>query len=154
MNYNQYDVDYMNQSLELAQKAYKMGEVPIGAIVVSPEGKLLGAGYNQTESKKCQDQHAEMCAIRAACEARGDWRLDGCTLYVTLEPCVMCLGCIVLSRVERLVYAADSPTHGYHFGHENMCQLYAKKLKNITSGVCKEEARALLKQFFAEQRRV
>lgn len=152
MNSLEFDSRYMQQALGLAQKAYDVGEVPIGAIVVSPEGEVLGVGYNQTEAKKCQDQHAEMCAIRSACKSIDNWRLDGCTIYVTLEPCVMCLGCIVLSRFERLVYAADSPAYGYHFGRENMCQLYAQKIKNVTKGVCKDASEQLLKQFFKEQR--
>jgi tRNA(adenine34) deaminase len=146
------DITYMQRALELAHKAASLGEVPIGAIVVSPAGEIIGEGLNQTETLQCQDQHAEMCAIRAATTATGDWRLDGCTIYITLEPCVMCLGCIVLSRIERIVYAAESPLFGFHVGDENVYELYAKKVKNITAGVCKEESQALLKQFFKEQR--
>ena len=148
----QNDIVFMQKALALARKAAEQGEVPIGALIVSSQGVILGSGFNQTETKKCQDQHAEMNAIRAACAGRDNWRLDECTLYVTLEPCVMCLGATVLSRIERLVYAAHSPKFGYHVGRENSCQLYAQKLKNITTGVCKEESEALLKAFFVEQR--
>lgn len=142
----------MQRSLELAHQAASLGEVPIGALVVSAAGEILGEGFNQTETLQCQDQHAEMCAIREATTKMGDWRLDGCTIYITLEPCVMCLGCIVLSRIERIVYGAESPLFGFHVGHENVYELYAKKVKNITAGVCQEESQALLKQFFKNQR--
>lgn len=142
----------MQKALELAHKAAALGEVPIGAIVVTPLGEIIGEGLNQTETLQCQDQHAELCAIRAATQQIGDWRLDGCTIYITLEPCVMCLGCIVLSRIERIVYAAESPLFGFHVGYENVYELYAKKVKNITTGVCEKESQDLLKAFFKEQR--
>lgn len=157
MSYQDKDVYYMQQALRWADKAYNLGEVPIGAVVVNPHGEIIGYGYNQTETHQCQDQHAELCAIRQACAALGDWRLEGCTMYVTLEPCVMCIGCIVLSRIERLVYAADSPLFGFATSqkadHEAMYALYAKTIKNITVGVCHEESQLLLKQFFQERRK-
>ena len=151
MSHEKLDIQYMQQALALAQKAYDLGEVPIGALVVSPTGEILGQGYNQAETKKCQDQHAEINAIRAACANRGDWRLEGCTIYVTLEPCFMCFGCIDLSRIERLVYGAESPLFGYHQAREGLLDI-AKHVKNITSGICKEESEALLKRFFKEKR--
>ena len=147
-----HDTKFMQRALELAHQAAGAGEVPIGAVVVTPLREIIGEGWNQTETLQCQDQHAELCAIRAATTTIGDWRLDGCTIYITLEPCVMCLGCIVLSRIERIVYAAESPLFGFHVGHENVYELYAKKVKNITTGVCKEESQALLKDFFKKQR--
>jgi tRNA(adenine34) deaminase len=145
------DTNFMQQALQLAQKAYSLGEVPIGAIVVSPMGEVLGQGFNETETKGCQDQHAEINAIRAACQKKGDWRLDGCTIYVTLEPCLMCFGCIDLSRIERLVYAADSPLFGYHHAREPLLES-SRHVKNITSGICKEESETLLKKFFKDKR--
>ena len=151
MSQEKRDIQYMQQALARAQQAYALGEVPIGAVVVSPTGDILGEGFNQTETKKCQDEHAEMNAIRAACQKTGDWRLDGCTIYVTLEPCFMCFGCIDLSRIERLVYAADSPLFGYHHARESLLEI-AKHVKNVTTGVGKEEAELLLKQFFKEKR--
>jgi len=159
MSYQDKDVFYMQKALQCAQKAYDAGEVPIGAVVVDSFGQIIGSGYNQTESYKCQGQHAELCAIRQACAQRNDWRLDGCTIYVTLEPCVMCVGCIVLSRIERLVYAAESPLFGFvtshksKIHHENIYELYAKTIKNITVGICSEEAQLLLKNFFQERRK-
>jgi tRNA(adenine34) deaminase len=161
MSFQDKDIYYMQQALHYAQKGYAAGEVPIGSVIVDPLGEIIGTGYNQTESLKCQDQHAELCAIRQASSQRNDWRLDGCTLYVTLEPCVMCVGCIVLSRVERLVYAAESPLYGFmtsqknnpeRISHENIYELYAKSIKNITFGVCGQEAQLLLKKFFQERR--
>lgn len=153
MNDSNKDFYYMHQALALAEQAYKNNEVPIGAVVVSSDGQILGTGYNQTERAQCQDHHAELCAIRKACKKQDSWRLEGCTLYVTLEPCVMCIGCIVLSRIERLVYAAESPKFGYHFGRENICELYGKQVKNVTVGVCKLESQKLLKNFFQERRK-
>lgn len=146
------DIVYMQQALMLARKAYDVDEVPIGALIVGPQGEVIGCGFNQTEADQCQDQHAELCAIRQACKYVGDWRLDGCTIYVTLEPCVMCLGAIVLSRIERLVYAADSPLYGFHAPDEAIYQLYAKQIKNITKGVCQAEAQELLQSFFRHRR--
>ena len=161
MSYQDKDSYYMQQALEFANKAYQAGEVPIGALVVNPQGNIIGYGYNQTEMHQCQDQHAELSAIRQACVALGDWRLEGCTLYVTLEPCIMCIGCIVLSRIERLVYATESPLFGFMTSqkslsgicHESVYEVYAKTIKNITVGVCKEESQLLLKKFFQERRK-
>lgn len=150
-NQSSIDIRYMQQALVLAQQANDLGEVPIGAVVVSATGEILGQGFNQTEAKKCQDRHAEINAIRAACSTIGDWRLEGCTIYVTLEPCVMCFGCIDLSRIERLVYGAESPLFGYHQARESFIDI-SKHVKNIAFGVCKDESEALLKRFFQEKR--
>lgn len=146
------DTVWMEGALQLAKKAGDAGEVPIGALVLSPTGRVVGHGYNRTESLKSQDQHAEMEAIRQACATLDDWRLDGCTIYVTLEPCMMCVGCIALSRIERLVYAAASPRYGFCKDDELLYGLYDKQLKNITAGVCKEASENLLKDFFARRR--
>lgn len=146
------DSFYMQEALLLAQKAGEEGEVPIGALVVSPQGAIIGCGWNRIEGGHCQDQHAELIAIRQACAFIGDWRLDGCTLFVTLEPCLMCIGCITLSRMERLVYAAASPQYGYRGRRDDLCRLYSKTLGNVTEGVCREEAERLLKNFFKERR--
>lgn len=152
MKYSEKDIVFMQNALWLARQAFEQGEVPVGALVVSSQGNVIGQGYNCTEKLGCQDQHAEMIAIRQACKAQGDWRLDGCTIYVTLEPCVMCLGCIALSRIERLVFGADSPHYGYRGQREDICKLYAQTIKNVTMGVCKEEIEQLLKEFFKKQR--
>lgn len=158
MTFQDKDTHYMQQALQQAHKAYDAREIPIGAIVVDAQGTIIGYGRNQVEALKCQDQHAELCAIRQACKISNDWRLDGCTLYVTLEPCVMCIGCIALSRIERLVYAAESPVFGYMTSPKNMStevihELYTKTIKNITVGPCRDAAQLLLKKFFQERRK-
>ncbi len=151
LNFAERDRVFMQGAIALARKAYALGEVPVGAVLVSPEGVVVGKGFNQTETLHCQDQHAEMSAIRSATAYSKDWRLDGHTLYVTLEPCVMCLGCIALSRVERLVYGADSPQYGFSCQREDICLLYAKTIKNVTKGVCRQEIESLMKEFFRSQ---
>jgi tRNA(adenine34) deaminase len=145
------DISFMKQALELAQSAFDKGEVPIGSIVVSPEGEVLGQGYNMVEQQSCQLEHAELRAIRQATQRRGDWRLDHCTLYVTLEPCMMCISACALSRIERIVFAARSPIFGYQLDKEGVLALYTRQIKNITEGVLQHEAAALLKRFFNEK---
>ncbi|MCL5436269.1 MAG: nucleoside deaminase [Candidatus Dependentiae bacterium] len=148
----EHDVEHMQRALRIAGEAAAIGEVPIGALVVDAQGMVIGEGCNLVEREQCQDQHAELCAIRAACRARGDWRLEGCTLYVTLEPCIMCIGCIALSRVARLVYGADSPQFGYRGSREDICTLYGGAICNVTTGICRDEVEALMRTFFRQQR--
>ncbi len=146
------DNTYMKKALQLAQQAFDVGEIPIGAVVVSPYGDELGHGFNISERSKCQIDHAEMVAVRSACQKIDDWRLDGCTIYVTLEPCLMCFGALALSRIERIVYGAQSPLFGYHLDNDSRAGLYTRQIKNITPGVLAEESAALLKSFFALKR--
>lgn len=153
MNTIMEDRYYMLQALELAKKAYAKGEIPIGAVVVTQEGAIIGKGYNLTEHSRSQSSHAEVRAIEQAGRKLGDWRLDGCTLYVTLQPCLMCLGLICLSRITRLVYGAESPLFGYHLDKESLPCLYKKHMKGITSGVLEEESKKLLEQFFKMKRK-
>lgn len=148
------DVIYMKQALNFAHEALALGEVPIGALVVSPEGEVLGVGYNKTEQEQCQSRHAEVCAIEAACGKVGDWRLAGCTIYITLEPCMMCISLIALSRIERVVYGTASPIFGYHLDKEGVLALYTKNIKNITEGVLAEQAASVLQVFFKKKRKV
>ena len=109
----------MEVALALARKALAKGEVPIGAIVVDPGGTIIGRGFNSVETRGCQCEHAEVRAIRQACKKIGDWRLEGCSLFVTLEPCLMCFGLIALSRIKNLYFGAHSPL----FGVGNIVQL-------------------------------
>lgn len=150
---NKEDSEYMMQALKLAKKAYAQGEIPIGALVVTQEGVVLGKGYNLTEHRCSQSSHAEVRAIEQAGRKLGDWRLDGCTLYVTLQPCLMCLGLLCLSRITRLVYGARSPLFGYDLDNEVLPCLYKKHIRGVTSGVMEEESKKLLEQFFKVKRK-
>lgn len=141
---------FMQKALEQAQVAFKHNEIPIGAIVIDSQSNIIGKGYNQVEQKRCQIYHAETLAIKEACKVKQDWRLSNCTIYITLEPCVMCLGLICLSRIERVVYAAKSPLFGCN--KEIMPALYQQHIKGITSGVMSSEAEDLLKFFFKQKR--
>jgi tRNA(adenine34) deaminase len=153
----QLDSYYMQQALELAEQALAHDEVPIGALVVDHvcdkiAGAIIGCGYNQTEYCKSQSRHAEVIAIEQAGQQRQDWRLDGCTLYVTLQPCLMCISLVGLSRIERVVYGAKSPLFGYDLDKELLPDLYKRQIKGVTSAVEAEQAEALLKKFFKTKR--
>lgn len=149
---SKYDEQYMRQALQLAQQAAQAHEVPIGALVVTADGAILGEGYNQVEYERCQTEHAEIRAIRQACYQQKNWRLEGCTLYVTLEPCVMCVALASWSRISRIVYGASSPLFGYRLDREVMPALYMKHIKGVTSGVLADEASELLRNFFSTKR--
>jgi tRNA(adenine34) deaminase len=147
------DFYYMQKALELARRAAKEGEAPVGALLVA-DGRIVGQGYNQRESGRDATLHAEMIAIRAACAAMGGWRLPRSTMYVTLEPCPMCAGALVLSRVERLVYAAADPKAGAAGTLMDIvrCPELNHRLE-VRGGVLEAEAAALLKDFFAAKRK-
>ncbi len=143
---------YMGMALQLAAEAAEEGEVPIGAVAVK-EGRILGKGRNRTEALNDPTAHAEMEAITAAANALGDKKLNGVTLYVTLEPCAMCAGALVLARVERVVFAAEDPKAG---ACGSLMRLHDDPRLNhrflITSGVMEEESNALLRRFFQQLR--
>jgi tRNA(adenine34) deaminase len=146
------DRRFMADALDEARKALALGEVPIGAVVVR-EGEVLGRGHNRRELDGDPLAHAEVLAIRQAAAAIGGWRLSGTTMYVTLEPCAMCAGALVLARVERLVYAADDPKAGYCRSLGNLVQ--DPRLNHrleVTAGLMHEESAALLRGFFASLR--
>ncbi len=142
----------MEHALAQAQKALKSDEVPIGAVVVCPKGKIISRGYNKVAQKGCQIEHAEMTAIKKACKKLGDWRLEGCWIYVTLEPCSMCFSFIKLSRMAGVVYGADSPLFGYHLDKDAGLRLYNRNALEIVRGVCEKRSVSLLKQFFKKKR--
>lgn len=146
------DEIFMKLALEQAKKANNRLEIPVGAIIVSKDGNIISKAYNQTEKKYSQVNHAEVLAIGKAGKKLKNWRLDGCTLYVTLEPCLMCMGLVYLSRIERLVFGAKSPIYGVVIDNQDFPGLYNKHIKNITHGVLQNEATALLKNFFKNQR--
>jgi tRNA(adenine34) deaminase len=144
--------EYMRQALDQARLAEQQGDVPIGA-VVARDGRVIAAACNRRIIDKDPTAHAEMLAIRAAAAALGDWRLEGCTLAVTLEPCCMCAGAIVLARIERLVYGAADPKAG---AVGTLYQLCSDPRLNhrvqIVSGVLADPCGSILTDFFRKQR--
>lgn len=143
----------MQEALQLAAAAAEVGEVPVGALVVF-EGEVVGRGANRREADRDPVGHAEVLAIREASATLDRWRLWGCTLYVTLEPCTMCAGALVNARVDRLVYGATDPKAG---AVESLYEICTDPRLNhrleVAAGVCGEEASALLKGFFKARRK-
>ncbi len=128
-------------------------EVPVGAVVVSPEGEVIGQGYNTVETERSVSRHAEICALESACAASDNWRLSGCTLYVTLEPCVMCAWALKLARVERVVYGApDKRMGGFGTVADFSSGEYLGLETEIIPGICEEECSKLLVDFFKAKR--
>lgn len=142
---------YMKKALAQARLALKKEEVPIGAIIVDKQGKILARAHNKIESEQCQLAHAECRAIRKACKNIGGWRLNDCWLYVTLEPCLMCLGLIQLSRLKGVVFGGNSTLFGA-IGNKKKLPSYAKNLK-IRGHVLENECIKLLQQFFNKVRK-
>ncbi len=143
---------FMGEALRQANRAYQAEEVPIGAVVVH-NGRVIGRAYNQVELLKDATAHAEMLALTQAEEVLGDWRLNECTLYVTKEPCPMCAGAIVHTRIARVVFGAPDPKAGAAGGVMNLLQYPTFNHRcEITRGVREQECRALLQSFFLEQR--
>ena len=142
--------EYYIDVLRLAKKAAANGEVPIGAIVVGGDGKILGRGYNCTNRLKDVFQHAEIRALRQAQKRLGDWRLDGATLYVTLEPCLMCLGAISLARIKEVRFILADPTFGSlrTIFQKTAAKGAYKNLKFRHDSGLEWEVKALMKQFF------
>lgn len=138
----------MGEALSLAEKASQLGEVPVGALVVS-DGYIVGRGHDARESRRDPTAHAEVVAIREAAARLGSWRLSGCTLYVTLEPCTMCMGAVLSARLKWIVYGASSPKSG---AVESVVELANVPQLNhrvrVRSGVRAEECAALLASFF------
>jgi len=148
----QLDQQYMQAAISAASIAQDNGDVPIGAVVVY-EQRIIARAYNQKEQLKDPTAHAEIVALTQAAEFVGNWRLQGCTMYVTLEPCTMCAGALVLARIDRLVYGCDDPKTGAVKSLYNIVQ--DERLNHrieVTSGVLAEECRGQLQNFFAERR--
>ena len=146
-------VDWMRAALEEARAAPTTGDVPVGALVVAPDGTVLGRGRNQREATGDPTGHAELVALRAAAAASGGWRLDGATLVVTLEPCTMCAGALVLARVQRVVFGADDPKAG---AVGSLWDVVRDRRLNhrpeVVAGVLADECGALLQAFFRTHR--
>lgn len=146
------DIAWMKRALQLASEAEKLGEVPVGAIVVC-DGKIVAEAYNRKEADQDPLGHAEIYALQAAAKSLGRWRLSDCTLYVTLEPCVMCAGAIVHSRVDRVVYGAADPKAGAVHSVMNLfTNPHLNHSPKVSPGVCEEQASQQLKDFFKKLR--
>lgn len=146
------DEKYMREALKEAKKAYKLGEVPIGCVIVY-EGKIIGRGYNRRNTDKSTLCHAEITAIKKASKYIGDWRLEGCTLYVTLEPCQMCAGAIVQARIDRVVMGSMNPKAGCAGSLLNILQMDVFNHQvMITKDIYTEECSEILTKFFKELR--
>ena len=146
------DEFYMGKALEEARLAAAVGEIPIGAVIIYQK-KVIARAYNLRESLPCATAHAELLAIEKACRVLGRWRLTGCTLYVTVEPCPMCAGAIVNSRLDRVVYGCDDPKAGVVQSLFHIVDNPAlNHLVRVTSGVRQDECAALVKQFFRRRR--
>ena len=143
------DEKYMQLALKLAQKAFKKGEVPVGVVIVN-NNKVISKAYNKREKNKNVLNHAEIIAIKKACKKLKSWRLNECEIYITLEPCLMCSGAIIQSRMKRLIYATSSPKYGEV--ENNNCVFKNSNIK-ITRGICKNESQNLLKTFFELRRK-
>ena len=140
--------EYMRAALALAHAAAADGEVPVGCVIVDAEGRIIGRGRNRRERTHRADAHAEMEAIAEACRARGTWRLDGCTLYVTLEPCPMCAGAILNARIPRVYYGARDRAMGACGGVLNLYMEPFALTPALVGGVLADECRAVLENFF------
>ena len=146
------DEKYMRAALKQAEKAYNLGETPIGCVIVH-EDKIIARGYNRRNTDKNPLAHAEVAAIKKASKKLGDWRLEGCTMYVTLEPCQMCAGALVQSRIDEVVIGSMNPKAGCAGSVLNLLEVdgFNHKVK-ITRGVLEEECSAMLSDFFKELR--
>lgn len=148
------DAFFMAQALEQAQKAWDLGEVPVGAVLVR-NGEVVAVGCNQPIGAHDPTAHAEIIALRAAAQALGNYRLPGCDLYVTLEPCVMCAGAMMHARLSRVIFGASDPKTG---ACGSIIDLFAQEKLNhhteVISGVMAQECSALLKDFFVQRRQM
>ena len=143
---------YMQQALSLAREAAAAGEVPVGCVIVGADGQILGRGRNRRQEVRDATAHAEVEAIRQAGTALGDWRLEGCTLYVTLEPCPMCTGAIINARIPTVVFGAREALSG---SCGSVIDLFSEGYGHhpaVYAGVLREECAALLKDFFRDKR--
>ena len=146
------DEKYMREAIRQAKKAWKLDETPIGCVIVH-EGRIIGRGYNRRNTDKSPLAHAEITAIRKASKKIGDWRLEECTLYVTLEPCQMCAGAIVQARIDRAVIGCRNPKAGCAGSVLNLLEMpQFNHQVELTQGVLEEECSLMLSQFFSSLR--
>ena len=151
-NENNMDEKYMREAIRQAKKAYALEEVPIGCVIVY-ENRIIGRGYNRRTVDKNTLAHAELQAIRKASRKLNDWRLDGCTMYVTLEPCQMCAGAIIQARIKRVVVGCMNPKAGCAGSIFNLLDVpQFNHQAELTTGILEEECSSMMKQFFRELR--
>ena len=144
---------YMSRALELAREAFDEGEVPVGAVVVKKTtGEIVGEGRNMREKAKNALAHAEIMAIDEACRTLGGWRLPECAIYVTLEPCPMCCGAIINSRIDNVIFGAYDVKSGSAVSVQKMFELSYNYRPEVTGGVMEEECSAILSEFFRQLR--
>ena len=143
---------FMKEALKEAKKAYNKGEVPVGAVIVL-DGKIIARGYNKRETKKNSLCHAEIIAINKACKNLGNFRLEECEMYVTLEPCAMCAGAIVQSRIKSLIYGARDEKYGMAGTVSNVFELKSNHKVNVQGEVLSEECSQIIKEFFKNLRK-
>lgn len=142
------DIFYMQEALREARRALEEGEIPIGAVVVSPRGDIIGRGHNLTETLRDVTAHAEMQALTAAADAMGGKYLTDCTLYVTVEPCIMCAGALGWAQVGRVVYGTGDEKRGY----QRFAPQALHPKATVTTGILEEECRRLIQDFFRRKR--
>ncbi|MBQ7090035.1 MAG: tRNA adenosine(34) deaminase TadA [Clostridia bacterium] len=145
------DEKFMKEALKLAKKAAELGEVPVGAVIVH-DGKIIARGYNRREIDQDGVAHAELIAIRRACKKIGFWRLEGCTLYVTLEPCPMCTGAIINTRIDRVVFGASDPKGGAMGGVTDLLDHPWNHHPMVEKGVLEQQCSDILRDFFRDLR--
>ena len=146
------EIEFMKEALKQAKKAASIGEVPIGCIIVSGD-TIISRGYNQRNKKKTTLAHAELIAIDRASKKLGDWRLEGCTMYITLEPCQMCSGAIVQSRIDKIVIGAKNPKAGCAGSILNMLQMPEFNHQvEISEGILQDDCTRILQDFFRDLR--
>jgi len=150
MNKNN-DEKYMLLALKEAQKAFNVGEVPVGCIIVK-DGIIISKAYNKREKTKSPFDHAEVVAIKKASKKLNSWKLDGCELYVTLEPCLMCASVILQTRISRVIYGADEPKFGALGSIVDLSKIKSNHNLLVTKGILKSSSELLLKDFFKQLR--
>jgi tRNA(adenine34) deaminase len=145
------DVAFMREAMALAKLAEEIDEVPVGALIVR-NGEIIAKAYNTRETSKCATHHAEVLAIEEACRTLGGWRLPGCTLYVTMEPCCMCAGAIINARIPRVVYGAPDLRFGAFGSLINLANIPLNHKPEIVGGVLAEENVEMLRTYFKKKR--
>ena len=146
------DIAFMREAMSLAALAQEIDEVPVGAIIVR-DGRIIAKAYNTREHSKCATHHAEILAIEEACRTLGGWRLPGCTLYVTMEPCAMCAGAIINARIPKVVFGAPDLRFGAFGSLINLANVPLNHKPELVCGVLKEENVEMLQRYFKNKRR-